>query len=222
MSRKRYLNLLADVDGTLIDSNDRHAEAWVEAFARFGHEVDVRAVRKLIGMGGKDIVRFILSQKEADDRTEELSEAHKEIFERRFLPALAVIGEPASLFGRLKELGVSTYLVSSSYEALIEALLDKLAIRELVSGYTTSSDVERAKPAPDVLCAAISKFSLSKESCVFLGDTPFDLIPALRIGIPMIGVESGGYDHRALEGVEEIYRDIRDLEDRLSDSLLSQ
>ncbi len=96
MFLKRYLHLLADVDGTLIDSNDLHSEAWVEAFARFGHEVDVRAVRKLIGMGGNDIVRFILSQEEADDQTEELSEAHKEIFERRFLPAIAVIGEPAS------------------------------------------------------------------------------------------------------------------------------
>ncbi len=57
---------------------------------------------------------------------------------------------------------------------------------------------------------------------MFLGDTPFDLIPALRIGIPMIGVESGGYDAKALGGAAEIYRDIRDLEDHLSDSMLSK
>ncbi len=44
--------ILLDVDGTLVLSNDAHAESWVEAFAKFGYAVRSEQVRPLIGMGG--------------------------------------------------------------------------------------------------------------------------------------------------------------------------
>lgn len=44
--------VLFDVDGTVVDSNDAHADAWVKAFAEFGVTVDPIAVRRSIGMGG--------------------------------------------------------------------------------------------------------------------------------------------------------------------------
>jgi beta-phosphoglucomutase-like phosphatase (HAD superfamily) len=53
--------VIFDVDGTLVASNDAHAEAWVEAFATFGYEdVSFDRVRPLIGMGG-DRLREVLS-----------------------------------------------------------------------------------------------------------------------------------------------------------------
>ncbi|HZQ37601.1 MAG TPA: HAD family hydrolase, partial [Dehalococcoidia bacterium] len=44
--------VIFDVDGTLVDSNDAHAHAWVEALIAFGHPVTFAQVRPLIGMGG--------------------------------------------------------------------------------------------------------------------------------------------------------------------------
>jgi beta-phosphoglucomutase-like phosphatase (HAD superfamily) len=35
--------VLLDIDGTLIDSNDAHARAWVDTLAQFGHEVPFSA-----------------------------------------------------------------------------------------------------------------------------------------------------------------------------------
>lgn len=52
--------ILLDVDGTLVLSNDAHAQAWVEAFAAFGYEVKFEQVRPLIGMGGDQIVKAVL------------------------------------------------------------------------------------------------------------------------------------------------------------------
>ena len=51
-----FQGVLLDVDGTLVLSNDAHAQAWVEAFAAFGYEVKFEEVRPLIGMGGDQIV----------------------------------------------------------------------------------------------------------------------------------------------------------------------
>jgi len=47
--------VLLDVDGTLLDSNDAHAWAWVETLRRHGHELSFVRVRPLIGQGGDKV-----------------------------------------------------------------------------------------------------------------------------------------------------------------------
>ncbi|MEZ0268446.1 MAG: HAD family hydrolase, partial [Phycisphaerae bacterium] len=44
--------LIFDVDGTLVDTNPSHVEAWVRAFATVGYRVDADRIQPLIGMGG--------------------------------------------------------------------------------------------------------------------------------------------------------------------------
>jgi len=44
--------VLLDIDGTLLDSNDAHALAWVDALEEHGISVPFERIRPLIGMGG--------------------------------------------------------------------------------------------------------------------------------------------------------------------------
>src|SRR4051794_24010634 len=48
--------VLFDIDGTLIDSVDAHAQAWVDAFHKFGKDVAFRDVRSQIGKGGDQLL----------------------------------------------------------------------------------------------------------------------------------------------------------------------
>ena len=48
--------VLLDIDGTLIDSNDAHARAWVDAGAELGYRIQYEDVRPLIGMGGDKVM----------------------------------------------------------------------------------------------------------------------------------------------------------------------
>ena len=56
--------VIFDIDGTLIDSVDFHAAAWVEAFGHFGRRVKFRDVRKLIGKGGDQLMPAFLTADE--------------------------------------------------------------------------------------------------------------------------------------------------------------
>ncbi len=48
--------VLLDVDGTLVDSNDAHAESWVETLSAFGYQVPFARIRQLIGKGGDKLL----------------------------------------------------------------------------------------------------------------------------------------------------------------------
>lgn len=81
--------VILDVDGTLVLSNDAHAQAWVKAFAELGYDVAFEQVRPLIGMGGDRIIPKLvpgLSKEEGDGKA--ISDRRKEIVINQFGPQL--------------------------------------------------------------------------------------------------------------------------------------
>lgn len=64
--------IIFDIDGTLINSVDAHAQAWQDAFLDFGHEFDVQDIRKQIGKGGDQLMPVFLSPSELDAKGEQI------------------------------------------------------------------------------------------------------------------------------------------------------
>jgi beta-phosphoglucomutase-like phosphatase (HAD superfamily) len=55
--------VLLDINGTLIDNNLLHVLAWERAFRRIGKQVDANTILHKVGMGGDQLVPFILGKK---------------------------------------------------------------------------------------------------------------------------------------------------------------
>ncbi len=56
--------IIFDIDGTLIDSNDYHAEAWQKAFKKFDKDISFYELRRQIGKGGDQFLPVFLTRKE--------------------------------------------------------------------------------------------------------------------------------------------------------------
>ena len=69
----RPTGVLLDIDGTLVDSNDAHAHAWVRAFAEAGVTVEFTAVRRLIGKGGDKLMPEVSGIDAESDQGEAMS-----------------------------------------------------------------------------------------------------------------------------------------------------
>jgi hypothetical protein len=90
-----------DVDGTLIDSVDYHAKAWVETLRDYGHSVAFEAVRKQIGKGGGQLMKVFLSRQDLAAYGEDL-EAHRgRILKKRYLSVMTAFPSARQLFQRL-------------------------------------------------------------------------------------------------------------------------
>lgn len=197
--------VILDVDGTLIDSNDAHARAWVDAGERLGYEIAYDEVRRLIGMGGDRVMPMVAGIEESSPAGQELKELRGERFRRHYLPHLRPTPRARELLLRLRDDGFERVVASSASADDLGLLLEKAGVADLVDSATSSSEAEDSKPEPDIVEAAIAKARVGRDRLVMIGDTPYDVEAARRARIPIIAVRSGGWDAEDLEGARAVY-----------------
>jgi HAD superfamily hydrolase (TIGR01509 family) len=190
--------ILFDVDGTLVDSNDLHARAWVDTFDRFGVIAPFEKVREQIGKGGDNLMPVFLDSATIDARGEEITAARSTIFKQSYAPEVEPFAEVRSLFQRAAADGWTIVLATSGTSEEIEPYLDMLDCRDIVSVVTTSDDAERSKPDPDIFAAAMAKAGVTADRAIVVGDSPYDMEAAGKLGIPAIAVRCGCFDDQTL------------------------
>jgi HAD superfamily hydrolase (TIGR01509 family) len=213
--------VLLDVDGTLIDSNDAHARAWVDVGDEFGHHIEFGRVRWLIGMGGDRVLPELTGLKEESEEGRRMLDRCGEIFRERYLPRLSAFAGAHELLERLRLDGKTLVVATSASEADLEALLRQARLDHLIDDSTNSDEADESKPAPDIVQAALQKTGVPASQVVMIGDTPYDVKAAERTGVRIIGLRCGGWNDRDLKGASAIYDDPADLLDKYDRSILA-
>jgi HAD superfamily hydrolase (TIGR01509 family) len=191
--------IIFDVDGTLIDSVDLHAESWVEALRHFGVEIPFEDMRVQIGKGGDQILHGLIPPDLLASRGGEIQHHRSTLFQRDYLPRARPFPGVRPLFERIRAAGQKAVLASSGKAAEVDRYKEIAGIADLIDGATSSDDAERSKPFPDIFQAALATLSpLAAEQAVVVGDTPYDAEAARQAGLSSIGVLCGGFPEEAL------------------------
>ena len=214
--------ILFDVDGTLVDSNDAHVDAWQRAFAAEGYMFSRAQIHAQVGKGADNLVPSLLSHA-PDDIQERLDRARGEIYRRDYLPRVEPFAGAKQILRSLVKRGHTLVLASSASRKEVAYYVELLDADGLLSGTTSSDDVASSKPCPDIFAAALELTGCSAESAVVIGDTPYDITAARRAGIDAIAVLSGGFDEDELRSCRPvaIYRDVAELNANYLSSPLS-
>ena len=216
--------IIFDIDGTLVDTNLAHVEAWRRAFQRLGYDVPTQRIELEIGKGGDKLVPAILGQEGEQRDGERLRKAQKQEFlaianHERF----PVFPGVPDIFEALRRRGIETALATSSDDKHLEATLASagLDLRRSADVVVTKSSADASKPDPDIVLAAVEKLGLQPSECAMVGDTVYDAQACRAAGIVFLGVLSGGTP--ALElleaGAVAVWRDVAQLLDRLDEAL---
>jgi HAD superfamily hydrolase (TIGR01549 family) len=209
--------VLFDIDGTLVDTVDMHAEAWQRAFAHFGKEVAFADVRGQIGKGGDQLMPVFLTKAEVDELGEKLEKWRGDLYLREYLPRAQAFPKVRELFERLRGDGVKLALASSCKEQELDTYKALCRIEDLIEEATTSEDAERTKPHPDVFEAALAGLGkVPARDVLVVGDSPYDAMAAKKIDLGAIGVLCGGFPAAELlkSGYTAVYGAPADLLER--------
>jgi phosphoglycolate phosphatase-like HAD superfamily hydrolase len=212
--------VLFDVDGTLVDSNDAHAAAWIKAFASFGIYVDPDQVRRCIGMGGDKLMPTVAGILDESPLGSRIAEWRGQIFKSGFLPHLKPFTDADRLVAAVKERGLTAVAASSAKKDELKALLKVAGAEWLMDAATSSDDAEESKPDPDIIVAALRRARATAAQAVMIGDTPYDVEAASRADVRAIGFRCGGWKDADLRGAIAIYDGPWDLLARIDESPL--
>ena len=216
--------VIFDVDGTLVDSNDLHVEAWREAFRCYGKELSFEDLHGQMGKGGDQLMPVFCSKEELDSFGEELESKRGELFRRDYLPRVRPFPRVRELFERVRAEGLQIALASSAKEEELAQHKKSMGVEELLEAATSADDAERSKPHPDIFQAALAGLKgVAPAEAVVVGDTPYDVVAAAKAGMRAVGLLSGGFAADALRGAGAVavYRDLSDLLDNYDESPLA-
>ena len=217
--------VIFDIDGTLIDSVDLHAEAWRVSFARFGKKVTFEEVRRQIGKGGDQLMPVFLSPKELEKFGEELEQFRSDLFKKEFLPKVKPFPCVPQLFQRIRRDDKRIALASSAKGDELKTYKAIAGIADLVEAETSSDDADRSKPYPDIFHAALAELGdVKPDNVLVVGDTIYDAEAAGKANLRTLGVMCGGWSEEELRraGCIAVYRDPADLLDGYEASPISR
>jgi HAD superfamily hydrolase (TIGR01509 family) len=206
--------VIFDLDGTLVDSVYAHVLAWQRTLAEADIHIDGWKIHRLIGMSGGLLTKAAgreIGRDLPDAEVEALQKRHGAIYQE-LLPVRRALPGAVQLLRHLRQNRIAHGIATSGKREDLKASLTPLDVpKDIV--VVDRSDVERAKPEPDLFLACQSRLKVRPEECYVVGDAVWDLLAARRAGMLGVGLRSGGYGEEELTraGAYRVYQDPADL-----------
>jgi len=218
---RRYEAVLLDIDGTLVDSNDAHAEAWVETFDKHGVEVAFPRVRRMIGMGGDRVIEEILGLARDSRASKKMQDQCAELFMKHWIRRVKPLNGTRDFVLRLQHAGYEVVLASAAHADALQALLTIGRVEDLLGEHARPPKPGASKPDPATIEAALTRVDADRSRVVMVGDTPYDVQAGRAARVDVIGFTTGGYSVEALAGAVAVYDGPADVLTRWDDSVLA-
>ena len=188
-------SVILDVDGTLVDSNYLHTEAFARALVEVGHPAPRSAIHRQIGKGSELLIPEFVTGEEQTRRVEAL---HDQYFHELQSHAYPLPGAK-ELIASLAERGYALWVATSASPADLRGVIERLEIEGRVAGIVSSKDVEEAKPEPDLFQLVLRQAGAEPGETIVLGDTIWDVEAAARAGLRTVaGLTGGAYSRDEL------------------------
>lgn len=213
-----------DLDGTLVDTNGYHAKAWKQTFEAFGYSLGLDRIIREIGKGGDMLVPMLVGEeaeaREGEAMREEHGSRYRKLVEEHGAPMFPAV---RALFDEIHSRGLRIAIATASKKENLEKVMEHadVDVTTLADFVVTDTDVNRSKPHPDVVTAAVDKLGLSPAQCMFVGDTPYDARASLGAGVVCICLLTGVWEREELKeaGARAVYQDTGDLLGHLDEAL---
>lgn len=198
-----------DIDGTLMDTNYLHIEAWAQAFEEVGARPPRSRIHREVGKGSDKLIPGFVEEEKAGRVSELHSEYYAQLQERGHpLP------EAKELIASLTERGYGAWLATSAKPEELEHHMEELGAEGKIAGVDSSDEAEESKPAPDIFGLTLERAGVPPEGAVLVGDSIWDIEAAKEAGVRAAAVMTGGAFSRAeLEeaGAYAVYEDCAEL-----------
>lgn len=182
--------ILFDLDGTLVNTDPLHFQAWQEILLEHGLEIDkVFYQSRISGRLNPIIIQDILPHLSLDEG-EKFAE-DKEARFRELAPSLKPLCGLERILEWTKEHSLKRGLVTNAPRKNVDFLLEILELAEIFDAvFVAEEDVTAGKPDPALYKLALERLNVTPELALAFEDSPSGILSAVGAGIRTIGIAS--------------------------------
>ena len=184
--------VVLDLDGVLIDSEERWDAVRQAVAAEHGGRWTPQATRAMMGMSAPEWARYMHEQLGVTLAPASIQSAVVGRLEqdyREHLPLLPGAVEAVRALAAIWPLG----LASSSNRTVIELVLDRSRLRDAFAAVVSSEEVAAGKPAPDVYIQAARRLGVAAVRCVAVEDSASGLRSAAAAAMKVVAVPNHAF-----------------------------
>ncbi len=203
-----------DLDGTLLNTLDDLAASCNHALAQYGYDGhDVQTYRYFVGNGVDKLIRRAISVDVSPEQKQAVKRAFSEHYAKHFLDLTKPYDGIESVLRVLKLGNIRTCVVSNKPHAFSTELISGIFGTKFFDIIIGASDDLPKKPSPDGVLQCIERLSVSKQDCVYIGDSDIDIMTAKNAGIRSIGAAWGfrGKAELVAAGADDIAETPKDI-----------
>ncbi|MHA1924270.1 MAG: HAD family hydrolase [Candidatus Heimdallarchaeota archaeon] len=181
---------LFDLDGTLIDSQEGIIQTQYELLQLKGYAVTKDDIRSLFGKPLEVCLSTL-----APDRNEEeiwdLVKEMREMYAKNHLQLVQLLPNTKEILEGLKKKGYQLGIASTKLKKFITEAIIHLEIVDYFETVVSGYEVENHKPAPDLILETTKQMNVNPKDCIYIGDSPTDIIAGREAGCLTIAVLTG-------------------------------
>jgi HAD superfamily hydrolase (TIGR01509 family) len=181
-----------DMDGVLIDSEERWDQARRAVVAAAGRPFPDAATRAMQGMSAPEWEAYLHDELGVDRPPAEIGRAVVDAMAEGYRDDLPLLPGATAAVQQLAA-AYPLAIASSANLELIELVLELAGLHEHFRAYVSSEEVARGKPAPDVYCEAARRLGVEPTRCAAVEDSSNGLRSAHAAGMAVIAVPNRAY-----------------------------
>lgn len=195
-----------DLDGTLVDSIEARALAWLEALREAGY-VGLRpqTILRLLGLAPEQVLALAVGLRPDGREGRAILARRSAIFQRHYLPGLRPFFHVRELLARCVADGITPVVAAPEPAAEVDRLLEVAGLADLVGIRVSLADEVAFTPRPDAVRLALVRAGVPRQAALLLGDTPYDVEAGWNAGVGVVALRSGGWGELDLGGALAVF-----------------
>lgn len=209
--------ILFDFDGVVIDSEPVHAKAKKLVLEKFNISYPPTIFDDYKGRTDKVFFDYVSNNLDTLKHSSDLLQNSKKLIFEEIIKELKLIDGFLLFFGKMKDKGIQTAMVSSTSLYSLRLIDELYHISDLFNLVITEADTALHKPYPDPYLKALEKLKANTQSSIVIEDSPNGIISAKKAGCFVYGLTSSFQRHILMEaGADEIIENYEELMKKLN------
>ena len=178
-----------DLDGTLIDNNPYHLQAFLAYLKSLNRQLSLEEYRQHInGRTNNDAFRYLfgdaLSADEITTHTNEKEAVYRAIYKQHINPVAGLI----PFLETLKAMNIPMAIATSGIQPNIDFFFEHVPVKDFFTTVINSTHITQGKPHPEIYLKAANALHVETANCLAFEDAVVGVASAKAAGMQVIGI----------------------------------